>query len=130
MSSYRLFADERGRTHLEPIDLFALPFENGPGAFKGVGGSVLGAASRVMMMRFEVGSHPEFHRAVPSFAVLLSGELIVSSTAGDEVALKPGDAIRVETTGRGGWRLGNRGDEEALLALAQMPPAGTETAEG
>jgi hypothetical protein len=130
MSSYRLFADERGRTHLEPIDLFALPYENGPGAFKGVGGSVLGAASRVMMMRFEVGSHPEFHRAVPSFAVLLSGELIVSSTAGNEVALKPGDAIRVETTGRGGWRLGNRGDEEALLALTQMPPAGSESAEG
>ena len=122
MPSYRLYADERGRTHLEPTDLFALPFENGPGAFKGVGGSVLGAASRVMMMRFEVGARPEFHRAVPSFAVLLAGALVVSTTSGDEVELHPGDAVRVETTGRGGWRLGNRGEDEALLALAQMPP--------
>ena len=76
-----------------------------------------------MMMRFEVGARPEFHRAVPSFAVLLAGVLVVSATSGDEVELHPGDAVRVETTGRGGWRLGNRGDDEALLALAQMPPS-------
>jgi quercetin dioxygenase-like cupin family protein len=125
MPSYRLYADDRGQTHIEAMDLFGLPFENGPGAFKGVGGSILGDASRVMMMRFEVGAHPEFHRAVPSFAVLLSGALAVSSTAGDEIELHPGDAIRVETTGRGGWRLGNRGDEDALLALSQMPPPGS-----
>jgi len=125
MASYRLFADDRGETHIEATDLFALPFENGPGAFKGVGGSILGAASRVMMMRFEVGARPAFHRAVPSFAVLLSGALVINSTAGDEVELQPGDAIRVETTGRGGWRLGNRGEVDALLALAQMPPAAT-----
>ncbi len=126
MSSYRLFADEQGRTHIEPTDLFALPFENGPGTFKGVGGSVLGAASRVMVMRFEVGARPEFHRAVPSFAVLLSGALVVSAASGAEVELHPGDAVRVETAGRGGWRLGNRGEEEALLVLAQMPPVAAD----
>lgn len=121
MAGYRLHADELGKTHLEPFDLFAWPFENGPGDFKGVGGAVMGDARRVMLMRFESGSHPGFHRAVPSFAVLLSGELVVNDSSGGEAVLRPGDAIRVETTGRGGWRLGNRGEDFALLALVQMP---------
>lgn len=122
MAAYRMTADEAGRTRLEPTDLLAWPFENGPGDFKGVGGAVMGDASRVMLMRFEVGARPGFHRAVPSFAVLLQGELMVWDSTGGEVRLQPGDAVRVETTGRGGWRLGNPGETDALLALAQMPP--------
>ncbi len=122
MPQYRLYADDAGRTHLAPLDLLDRPWENGPGDFKGVGGSVLGDATRVMLMRFETGSHPPLHRAVPSLAVVLQGEIVVSVSDGDEVSLHPGDAVRVETTGRGGWRLGNRGDEHALLALVQMPP--------
>ncbi len=126
MTAYRLTADEHGKTHLEEWDLFAWPFENGPGEFKGVGGAVMGDASRVMLMRFEVGAHPGFHRAVPSFAVVVAGELVITDSAGVEAVLQVGDAIRVETTGRGGWRLGNRGEHEALLALVQMPPAKAE----
>ena len=122
MTAYRLTADEHGKTHLEPYDLFDWPFENGPGDFKGVGGAVMGDASRVMLMRFEVGARPGFHRAVPSFGVVVSGAIVVSDSAGQSVTLEVGDAIRVETTGRGGWRLGNRGDAMALLALVQMPP--------
>ena len=122
MAAYRMTADEHGRTHIEPFDLFAWPFENGPGDFKGVGGAVLGDASRVMLMRFESGSHPGFHRAVRSFAVVVAGEIVVSDSTGVDVLLRTGDAIRVETTGRGGWRLGNRGEEMALLAVVQMPP--------
>ena len=114
MAAYRLTADEDGKTHLEPLDLFDWPFENGPGDFKGVGGAVMGDASRVMLMRFEVGARPGFHRAVPSFGVVVAGEVVVTDSTGTDV--------RVETTGRGGWRLGNRGDEMALLALVQMPP--------
>jgi quercetin dioxygenase-like cupin family protein len=120
--AYRLYADDDGRTHLEPLDLLDRPWENGPGDFKGVGGSVLGDASRVMFMRFERGARPPLHRAVPSLAVLLQGELVLNASDGAEVVLAPGDAVRVETTGQGGWRLGNRGDEFALLALVQMPP--------
>ena len=122
MAAYRLVADEAGHTHLEPLDLFDWPFENGPGDLKGVGGAVMGDASRVMLMRFEVGARPGFHRAVPSFGVVVAGEVVVSDSTGHDVALQVGDAIRVETTGRGGWRLGNRGSEMALLALVQMPP--------
>ncbi len=122
MAAYRLTADEEGKTHLEPYDLFDWPFENGPGDFKGVGGAVLGDASRVMLMRFEVGARPGFHRAVPSFGVVVAGEIVVTDSTGQDARLGVGDAIRVETTGRGGWRLGNRGDEMALLALVQMPP--------
>lgn len=122
MPSYRLRADDAGRTHIEPLDLLDRPWENGPGDFKGVGGSVLGDASHVMLMRFESGSHPPLHRAVPSLAVLLQGELVLTASDGAEIVLAPGDAVRVETTGQGGWRLGNRSDGYALLALAQMPP--------
>ena len=123
MAGYRLTADEQGKTHLAPWDLLDWPFENGPGDFKGVGGAVVGDARRVMLMRFESGSRPGFHGAVPSFAVLLSGELVVNDSSGGEAVLAPGDVVRVETTGRGGWRLGNRQEEFALLALVQMPLA-------
>ena len=122
MAGYRMTADDRGQTHLEPMDLFAWPFENGPGEFKGVGGAAMGNASRVMLMRFETGARPGFHRAVPGFLVVLSGELVVWDSSGTEVALLPGDALRCETTGRGGWRLGNRVEQNTLVALVQMPP--------
>ena len=122
MAGYRMTADDRGQTHLEPMDLFAWPFENGPGEFKGVGGAAMGDASRVMLMRFETGARPGFHRAVPGFLVVLSGELVVWDSTGAEVALLPGDALRCETTGRGGWRLGNRVEQNTLVALVQMPP--------
>ena len=129
MTAYRLTADDEGKTHLEPLDLFDWPFENGPGDFKGVGGAVLGDATRVMLMRFEVGARSGFHRAVPSFGVVVSGEIVVTDSAGESATLLPGDAIRVETTGRGGWRLGNRGEEMALLALVQMPPKPASTSD-
>lgn len=122
MAQYRLAADEDGKTHLSSLDLVGMPFENGPGAFKGVGGAVLGDASRVMLMRFEPGAHPGFHRALPALAVLLQGELTVKSSAGDEVSLLPGDAIRVEPMPNGAWRLGNPGETNALLAVVPMPP--------
>ena len=96
MTAYLLRADDEGQTHLEPYDLFAWPFENGPGEFKGVGGAILGDASRVMLMRFERGAHPGFHRAVPSFGVVVAGEVVVSDSRGTSVALGVGDAIRVE----------------------------------
>ena len=121
MAAYRLYADDAAKTHIEPLDLLDRPWENGPGDFKGVGGSVFGDATRVMFMRFETGSRPPFHRAVPGFAVLLEGELVVNSSSGDEVVLTPGDAIRLEITAGGGWRLGNRSDGYALLAMIQMP---------
>ena len=127
MSVYRLYADEGGATHLEDLDLFDRPWENGPGDFKGVGGSVLGDASRVMLMRFERGARPPLHRAVPCLAVLLEGALVVSSSDRTNVELGPGDAVRVETTGVGGWRLGNRGESEALLAVVQMGMTSTES---
>lgn len=129
MAAYRMTADERGQTHLEPMDLFDWPFENGPGEFKGVGGAAMGDASRVMLMRFETGARPGFHRAVPGFLVVLSGELVVWDSTGTEVALLPGDALRCETTGRGGWRLGNRVAENTLVALVQMPPKRTTAPE-
>ena len=123
MAQYLLSADDEGKTHLSPLDLVAGPFENGPGAFKGVGGAVLGNASRVMLMRFEPGAHTGFHRALPALAVLLQGTLVVHSSGRDEVTLAPGDAIRVEPMPNGAWRLGNPGEANALLVVIPMPPS-------
>ena len=128
MAQYRLSIDYAGKTHLTPLDLAAGPFENGPGAFKGVGGAVLGNASRVMLMRFEPGAHPGFHRALPALAVLLQGALVVHSSARDEVTLAPGDAIRVDPMPNGAWRLGNPADADALLAVIPMPPSASGVA--
>ena len=47
----------------------------------------------------------------------------MSASDGTNVALEPGDAVRVETTGRGGWQLRNRLETPSLLAVVQMPPA-------
>lgn len=127
MAAWRLYVDEDSQTRLEPLDLLAWPFENGPGEFKGVGGAVMGDATRLMLMRFETGSRPPLHRVMPSFAVLLQGELVVSDSGDGEVVLKPGDAVRVEpgvdSARPARWRLGNRSEGYALLALVQMPQA-------
>ena len=126
MPIYRLYADEEGVTHLESWSAGELAFESGPGAFRGIGGTVLGEASRVMLMRLEPGVEPPLHRANPGFAVLLEGALTVRVSDGAEVALAPGDAIRIESTGPGrdgvgGWAPVNTGEGIALLALVQMP---------
>ncbi len=126
MPIYRLYADDEGATHLEPWSAGELAFESGPGAFKGIGGTVLGDASRVTLMRFESGAEPPLHRVNPGFAVLLEGVLTVRVSDGAEVALAPGDAIRIESTGAGrdgvgGWAPVNTGGGIALLALVQMP---------
>ena len=130
MPIYRLYADDAGATHIEPMTTDALHFENGPGEFKGVGGTVLGAASRVMLMRFEEGVRPRLHRANPGMAVLLEGRLTVAVSDGSRVELAPGDAVRIESTGvgrggNGGWAPANPGPGLALLALTQMPSSGT-----
>ena len=126
MPIYRLYADQEGASHLEPWRAGELAFESGPGAFKGIGGTVLGDASRVMLMRLEPGVEPPLHRANPGFVVLLEGALTVRVSDGAEVALSPGDAIRIESTGpghdgTGGWAPVNTGEGIALLALVQMP---------
>ena len=51
MSAYILIEDEQGETRIESYSIKDLPFEIGPGAFKGLGGTILGAASRFMMLR-------------------------------------------------------------------------------
>ena len=128
MPIYRLYADERGATHLEPLSTDGLAFESGPGEFKGIGGSVLGRASRLMLMRFEPGAGAALHRVNPGFAVLLEGVLTVAASDGGQVELRPGDAVRIESAdmsadGQGGWAPANPGPGVALLALTQMPAA-------
>jgi hypothetical protein len=121
MPLYRLFASDDGATHIEPREASQFSFENGPGEFKGLGGMVLGDASRVLLLRFEAGITPSLHRANPGLAVLLEGELTVAVSDGTEVAMLPGDAILVESTGRGGWAPRNPGPKLALMTIAQMP---------
>lgn len=122
MPIYRLFAGADGVSHLEPLAAAALSFEGGPGAMKGIGGTVLGRASWVTLMRFEAGVRPELHRVGAGLAVLLEGQLVVGVSDGAEQLLRPGDAVRIESTGDGGWAPANPGPGLALLAMVRMPP--------
>ena len=60
--------------------------------------------------------------AIPAFAVLLEGALVLTPAEGSEVLLQPGDAVRIEPMARGTWRLGNPGAVDALFAVIPMPP--------
>lgn len=130
---YRLFLGNDGETHIEPLAPEALAFENGPGPLKGVGGTVLGRASWVTLMRFEEGVRPGLHRVNPGLAVLLEGRLEVGVSDGAVQPLVPGDALRIEHVGtgrgQGGWAPANPGPGLALLALVQMPTSPSPPAE-
>jgi hypothetical protein len=127
MPIYRLWADSEGHTHLESFAAAEMPFEAGPGGFKGIGGTVLGDASRVMLVRLEPGATTQLHRVNPGLAVVLEGAATVGVSDGTEVALAPGDAVRIESAGLGrdgvgGWSLANlHPTDHALLALVLMP---------
>ena len=123
MTAFRLTEEPTGLSELEPLDWDLRGWENGPGEFKGVGGSVLGSASRLMLMRLEPGARPPQHRITPCLAVLLEGELTVSGSGGAPADLRPGDSVLVETGPLGRWELGNPGADTALLAIIQMSPS-------
>lgn len=132
MPMYRLWADSEGHTHIEAWPVTELAFESGPGIFKGIGGTILGAATRVALMRFEAGIKPPLHRVNGGLAVLMEGRLTVAVSDGDEVALAAGDAIRIESAGIGrggigGWQPVNPGPGLTFVALVQMP---SKTPEG
>ncbi len=126
MPMYRLWADSTGHTHIEAWPATELAFESGPGIFKGIGGTILGAATRVALMRFEAGIKPPLHRVNGGLAVVMEGRLVVGVSDGDEVLLQPGDAVRIESAGIGrggvgGWQPVNPGPDLTFVALIQMP---------
>ena len=84
-------------------------WENGPGAFKGIGGTVLGDARRVMLMRFE-----------PNTEIVLQGVLTVRDSKNNDILLNPGDSIKVAHSIKSKWQLINTGTTEVLFALVKM----------
>ena len=121
MSAYILIEDEQGETRIESYSIKDLPFEIGPGAFKGLGGTILGAASRFMMLRIEDEITLPLHRAAPGVAINLLGKLTINGSQGSAVTLNPGDLLKIETKIRGAWAITNDNHEEAYLALIPMP---------
>ncbi len=105
--------NEEGETWIDSYSIKDLPFEIGPGAFKGLGGTILGSASRLMML--------PLHRAAPGVAINLLGKVTVSGSQGSAVTLNPGDLLKIETKIRGAWAIVNNHKEEAYLALIVMP---------
>ena len=83
-------------------------WENGPGAFKGIGGTVLGDARRVMLMRFEPNTETPFHRVASGFFIVV------------DILLNPGDSIKVAHSIKSKWQLINTGTTEVLFALVKM----------
>ena len=122
MSAYILTENEEGETRIDSYLIKDLPFEIGPGAFKGLGGTILGNASRLMMLRIEQEMDLPLHRAAPGVAINLLGKVTISGSQGPSVTLNPGDLLKIETKIRGAWALVNNNKEEAYLALISMPP--------
>jgi hypothetical protein len=122
MSAYILIENEEGETWIDSYSISDLPFEIGPGAFKGLGGTILGTASRLMMLRVEKEIDLPLHRAAPGVAINLLGKVTVRGSTGSAVTLNPGDLLKVETKIRGAWAIANSNAEEAYLALIPMPP--------
>lgn len=113
--------NEEGETWIDSYSIKDLPFEIGPGAFKGLGGTILGSASRLMMLRIEQEIELPLHRAAPGVAINLLGKVTVSGSQGSAVTLNPGDLLKIETKIRGAWAIVNNHKEEAYLALIVMP---------
>ena len=122
MSAYILIENEEGETWIDSYSISDLPFEIGPGAFKGLGGTILGTASRLMMLRVEKEIDLPLHRAAPGVAINLLGKVTVRGSTGSAVTLNPGDLLKIETKIRGTWAIANSNTEEAYLALIPMPP--------
>ena len=124
MSGFILKENSAGDTDISVYDLKELPFEIGPGHFKGLGGTVIGEATRLMMLRIEKGADLPLHRATPGFAIVLSGSVEVGGNQGSSVKMRAGDVMRVETKARGPWRLFNTSDNDVFIALMVMPAIG------
>ena len=122
MSAYILIENEEGETWIDSYSIKDLPFEIGPGAFKGLGGTILGNASRLMMLRIEREMDLPLHRAAPGVAISLQGKVTISGSQSSAITLNPGDLLKIETKIRGAWTIVNSNKEEAYLALISMPP--------
>lgn len=119
MPIYRLYADDAGASHLSMVGATSFAFENGPGSAKGVGGTVLGRASWLSLMRFDPGGHMPLHRIGAGFAVLLAGRLHIAASDGSTADLSPGDAVQIEAGGAR-WSPANGGASTAVLAFTRM----------
>ena len=126
MSGFILKESATGDTEISPYEFKELPFEIGPGDFKGLGGTVIGEARRLMMLRIEAQAALPLHRATPGFAVILSGVVRVSGNHGDSVEMRTGDLMRIETKARGPWRISNSSDSDVFIALVVMPTLGVD----
>ncbi len=122
MSAYILIENEEGETWIDSYSIRDLPFEIGPGAFKGLGGTILGDASRLMMLRIEREMDLPLHRAAPGVAINLQGKITISGSQGSAITLHPGDLLKIKTKIRGAWTIANNNKEEVYLALISMPP--------
>ena len=127
MSGFILKENTEGNTEISLYKLEELPFEIGPGSFKGLGGTVLGDATRLMMLRVEAGTALPLHRATPGFAVILSGRVEVAGNQGNSVEMQVGDVMRIETKVRGPWRISNPSVDDAYIALVVMPTLGSSS---
>ena len=126
MSGVILKESATGDTEISSYGFKELPFEIGPGHFKGLGGTIIGEASRLMMLRIEAHAALPLHRATPGFAVILSGVVQVSGNHGDSVEMRTGDLMRIETKARGPWRISNSSDSDVFIALVVMPTLGVD----
>jgi quercetin dioxygenase-like cupin family protein len=120
MAHYIYIENDQGDHQITLSNLSEQSWENGPGAFKGIGGTVIGDATRLMLMKFESKSETPFHRVVSGISIILQGVLTVRHSKSEDLLLHPGDSIAVSFSIDSKWKLINGGTTEVLLALVKM----------
>tara|TARA_B100000676_G_C17991655_1_gene795298 strand:- start:386 stop:751 length:366 start_codon:yes stop_codon:yes gene_type:complete len=120
MAHYTYIENDQGNHQIALRDLSDQSWENGPGAFKGIGGTVLGDATRVMLMKFELNSETPLHRVTSGLFIVLEGVLTLHNNKNEDIFLKPGDSIKIPSSTNSKWQLINTGTVEVLFALVKM----------
>tara|TARA_B100000530_G_C15923727_1_gene474160 strand:+ start:374 stop:739 length:366 start_codon:yes stop_codon:yes gene_type:complete len=120
MAHYIYIGNDQEDYRITLSNLSDQSWENGPGAFKGIGGTVLGDATRVMLMRFEPNTETPLHRVASGLFIVLQGVLTIRDSKNDDISLNSGDSIKIPSSINSKWQLVNTGATEVLFALIKM----------
>jgi hypothetical protein len=119
MTSYHLFGDADGETHVAPLELPV--HESSAGVVRGlheVPATTVGFGEFIGR-KPDVGVH---HAPRRQFLVVLQGALEIRTTAGDVERLLPGDLLLADDVGTKGHVSRDVGDAPLMLLAAGIAP--------
>ena len=120
MKIQRLYSDLDGESHIEDIDIQMTPVEFAPPA-PPIDLSAFWDATRVAIMRAPPGWKGEWHPAPRrQLMFYLAGHVEGETSDGARRTMRPGTVVLLEDTTGKGHRSRVVGDEEVVIAVAQL----------